>query len=103
MDAQGNVYVGDYNTHKCIEFTGAGVYVKTFDGQSSKVTLGLPTGVAVDASGNVYVADDANSRVVVFAPSGMVASQFSTVMGNGGPWLALWILRSIIRAVFVGG
>jgi hypothetical protein len=83
VDSAGNVYVGDYLAHDCVEFDSKGVYVQTFTGQSSGVSLGLVTGVAVDGSGNVYVADDSNSRIVVFDRSGQVAYQFTTSIGGG--------------------
>jgi uncharacterized protein (TIGR03437 family) len=48
---------------------------------ATKVSLNLPTGVALDGAGNVYIADHGNNRVRMVTPAGAI----STIAGNGNP------------------
>jgi DNA-binding beta-propeller fold protein YncE len=84
LDAQGDVYVGDYGANAVLKFDSTGNYAATFDGSGSSLTFGRITGVAVDANGSVYAADDDNGRIVVMNAQGSVTGQIATVPDGGG-------------------
>jgi YD repeat-containing protein len=106
FDAQGNVYVTDYEHARVVEFSSSGVFIKTFgfgvsNGESKfqvctencKTGLEgsgngqfhLPLGIAINASsGNIYVVDAGNNRMEEFSSSGAFLSVFgSTGSGPG--------------------
>lgn len=71
IDADGNLYVGDYGNNAIRKITPAGV-VSTLagsgasgaaDGTGAAATFSSPLGVASDAIGNVYVADRSNNMI----------------------------------------
>jgi len=71
IDANNNLYVGDYGNNVVRKITPAGV-VSTLagngtagyiDGVAANAEFIHPWGVAVDAQGNVYVADSGNKRI----------------------------------------
>jgi mucin-19 len=86
-DSQGNIYVGDLNTHRIRKISPAGVVTTlagsgtaTFaDGTGAGASFNGPQQVAVDREGNVYVADGNNFRIRKITPSGVV----STLAGSG--------------------
>jgi sugar lactone lactonase YvrE len=71
IDANGNLYVADENSHRIRKITPSG-FVTTLagngnegstNGAGSAAEFRYPTGVAVDNSGNVYVADKDNHKI----------------------------------------
>lgn len=81
LDAQGNLYVGDTNNHRVLEYNAPLTTDPTADhvfgqpdmdsntinnGGLSAASLHSPRGVAVDALGNLYVADHTNNRVLKY-------------------------------------
>jgi YD repeat-containing protein len=106
LDAQGNVYVTDYEHGRVVEFSATGAFIKTFgfgvtNGESKfqvctescksgvegsgNGQFHLPWGIAVNQStGNIYVVDAGNNRIEEFSSSGAFLSAFgSTGSGPG--------------------
>src|SRR6266480_1561147 len=91
VDADGNLYIANYSTHRIrkvdaatgIITTVAGNGNPSFAGEGGAATSAgvyVPTGVALDVSGNLYIADYGNQRIrKVDAASGII----TTVAGNG--------------------
>lgn len=86
-DAQGNMYVSEWDSHDIRKITPAGV-VSTLagtgtqgytDGPGAIAQFYIPAGLAVDGQGNVLVADQGNNRIRKITPAGVV----STVAGTG--------------------
>jgi uncharacterized protein (TIGR03437 family) len=102
VDAAGNVYIGDANTHRIRKVTtdgkittvaGTGKGFGDYGGDGGPATqadLNGPQGVAVDKDGNLYIADRVNSRIrkvtaatgIIATIAGVPAFAFS---GDGGP------------------
>ena len=81
VDAQGDVYIGDFRNHRVLEYdtpltsdtTADRVFGQldfthgiTNSGGLSASSLNLPAGVAVDGFGRLYVADFGNNRVLEY-------------------------------------
>jgi len=82
-DAQGNVYVADYNNNRVAVFSATGAPLRTWGIRGSAPGQFIrPYGVDVDASGRVYVADSANGRIQQFTPAGRLLRIYGT-MGTG--------------------
>jgi uncharacterized protein (TIGR03437 family) len=89
VDAGGNVYIADTDSHRIrrvapngIITTVAGNGIRGFSGDGGPATqaqLNFPTGVAVDGAGNLYIADHDNNLVRKVSALGVI----STVAGNG--------------------
>lgn len=101
VDANGNLYVADFNGHRVhridrgtnVVTPVAGVGSPGFggdDGPATSAMLDGPTGIAVDGLGNVYIADTGNHRVRrVDAETGSIVTIAGTGVGDfggdGGP------------------
>jgi len=82
----GDVYVADTRNHRIQQFTGGGVFVRTWGSLgSAEGQLAQPQGLAVSPiTGHVYVADMANDRVQCFTADGrLVTSWGGRGSGNG--------------------
>lgn len=85
-DANGNLYVTEYASHRIRKITPEGV-VTTFagssqgyaDGSGTSAQFNGPTAIAVDAQNNVYVTEYDGHRIRKITPEGVV----STVAGTG--------------------
>lgn len=84
VDSAGNLYVGDYNNSRVLEYNTPLTTDTTADlvfGQANVFTtnecnrpggvvsansLCLPAGIALDSGGNLYVADDNNNRILEY-------------------------------------
>jgi uncharacterized protein (TIGR03437 family) len=98
FDAQGNLYVADFNNTRVLKFSSplgpnaADPAASAVIGQSnfttraiplqpSNSTLAGPTGVSVDGSGSLYVAVPSDNRVLVFSTA-TIASGAQNVLGQ---------------------
>lgn len=89
LDAQGNLYIAEEDSHRVRKVTpdgmiatvaGTGTAGYNGDGrQATTAMLYTPRGLAVDGKGNLYIADLNNYRVRKVGTDGMIA----TVAGNG--------------------
>jgi len=59
IDAEGNIYVADYEASRIQKFTPNGEFITQW--RASR-----PDGITMDAAGRVYVTDDQNNRVQKF-------------------------------------
>lgn len=89
VDANGNVYVADTDSHTVRKITAAGVVTTlagaagamgNADGVGAAARFNTPKGMAADAAGNVYVADTGNHTIRKITPAGAV----TTVAGSAG-------------------
>jgi sugar lactone lactonase YvrE len=89
VDAQGSVYISDYELQTVRKVNPAGT-ITTFagtgrggfsgdGGPATSAQLRYPEGIAVDGSGNVYIADRGNGRVRKVSPAGTI----TTIAGGG--------------------
>lgn len=85
-DANGTIYLADYNNYKIRKITASGL-VSTIagsggvgtgsgnvDGNGSYAQFAGPKDLVVDASGNIYVTDAGNSSIRKITPSGDVTT-----------------------------
>ena len=95
VDSSGNVWVGDSNNNRVLEYVKGSGFVT---GQAASIVLGQvdfthsvaattatgmnsPCGVAVDSSGNVWVGDSNNNRVLEYVKgSGFVTGQAASIV-----------------------
>ncbi|NIP92794.1 MAG: hypothetical protein GWO24_04740, partial [Akkermansiaceae bacterium] len=87
VDAAGNIYLAERDTHKILridpagtvtDFAGSGV-AGFADGPGATAQFDHPVDIAIDALGNLYVADELNHRIRKVTPAGEV----STMAGSG--------------------
>jgi sugar lactone lactonase YvrE len=87
VDANGNLYVADWN-NSCIRKVTPSGLVSTFagtgiqgsqDGDRLTATFAAPSDIAMDQAGNFYVADTFNNKIRKISTEGIV----STIAGNG--------------------
>ncbi|MEI6716024.1 MAG: HYR domain-containing protein, partial [Verrucomicrobiota bacterium] len=83
VDASGNVYVADPDSHTIRKISSGGVVTTlagsvfisgSTDGTGSAASFFYPSGVVVDASGNVYVADSGNCTIRKISSAGVVTT-----------------------------
>lgn len=80
VDAQGNIYIGEYtNGNRVSKFDPTGKLITQWGerGDGDGQVYGI-TGLALDAKGNVYVADSMNVRIQIFDGNGKFLSRFDT-------------------------
>ena len=92
VDAEGNLFIVDYNNNRIREVVKATGAIMTVAGNggagyngdnivATDAALYHPVGVAIDAEGNLFIADQWNNRIrEVIKATG----QIITVAGNGG-------------------
>lgn len=89
IDADGNLYVADYNNHKIRKITPTAV-VTTFagygggssvDGIGNAVRFNFPSAVAVDSGGTVYVSETGSHRIRKITPAGAVTTIAGSSLG----------------------
>ena len=99
VDAKGNIYFSEVNSHRVrrispdgVITTVAGTGAGSFSGDGGPATqasLNIPRGVAVDAKGDLYIADSNNLRVRRVGQDGVIATFAGTgaggFSGDGGP------------------
>ncbi len=101
LDANGNLYIADWENQRVRKVTaatgiittvaGAGIYGYSGDGSAAtSAELGNPSSVAVDQAGNLYIADSANNRIrEVSAATGVISTFAGTgVAGYNGDGIA---------------
>lgn len=83
VDADGNVYVTDYDDHTIRKITASGDVTTlaglsgqagSTNGTGSAARFRNPSGVTVDASGNLFVADYWNHTIRMITPAGVVTT-----------------------------
>ncbi len=89
LDAAGNLYIADLNSHRVRKIDPAGTIITVAGngvagfagdgGQATAASLLGPWGVALDGSGNLYIAEAGGNRVRKVSPGAII----STVAGNG--------------------
>ena len=86
VDAAGNVYVGEWSSHKIRKISTSGAVTTLAggtsgfkDGTGAAARFGAIKGLAVDASGNLYAADANHHAIRKITQAGVV----TTVAGNG--------------------
>ncbi len=108
FDAQGNLWVADFNNTRVLQFAAplgpatpdpAAVNVigepnfstRGAPPQPSNATLSGPAGLAIDSAGNLYIAVPGDNRVLIFSLASTAGAQnvlgqsdFSTVTANSG-------------------
>lgn len=91
LDAAGNLYVTDANTHTLRKLTPAGVVTTVAgppqygnaDGTGAVARFDLPRGLAIGSTGNIYVSDLLNHTIRMVTPAGVV-STFAGTAGEPG-------------------
>jgi tripartite motif-containing protein 71 len=79
QDKSGNLYVSDDENYRVEVFSGAGVYESQWGGA---VTLGNPSGLAIDGSNNIYVCAD--NEIKKFSNNGTLLKLYGGLAGPNG-------------------
>jgi VCBS repeat-containing protein len=89
LDANGNLYIADLNSHRIRKVDSAGIITTVagtglfgYSGDGGPATaaqFASPIGVVVDGAGNLYIADRMNQRIRKVDNAGII----TTVAGNG--------------------
>jgi sugar lactone lactonase YvrE len=81
VDAAGNVYVTDFDSHAIRKISTSGVVTTlagssmgSADGNGASAQFAYPTGLAIDRDGNLYVADSHSLTVRKITPGGLVTT-----------------------------
>jgi sugar lactone lactonase YvrE len=103
IDADGNVYVTEFNGDRVQQFTPDGVLITTWGGTGAEPgDLAAPIDVDIDAEGFIYISEAGNSRVQKFTPTGeLVGSLGSHGQGPGEFFSALALDISPDQRVYV--
>jgi len=89
VDAFGNIYVADRDSHSIRKISTDGM-VSTFagggeagfaDGQGTTARFNQPLAIAIDATGYIYVADNNNHMIRKITPSGLVTTLAGSTKG----------------------
>ncbi len=85
-DANGNLYIAEYDNKDVRKITPAGV-VSTYAGNNGSgfpAIFAGPDGIAVDGSGNVFVSDYDSGSIIEITPTGTVSTFASGISGPAG-------------------
>jgi sugar lactone lactonase YvrE len=89
VDANGNVYVTDYNNHRIRKITAngevstfAGSTIGSDDGIGKLAKFNNPRGITIDSSGNLYVTDQGSHRIRKITSKGVVTTLAGNDAGN---------------------
>jgi DNA-binding beta-propeller fold protein YncE len=58
-----HVFITDPDGYRIMEFDQNGTLVRAWDDLASDISLGLPSGIAIDDEGHVWVTDSTNNRL----------------------------------------
>ncbi|NQT78983.1 MAG: SBBP repeat-containing protein [Candidatus Aminicenantes bacterium] len=85
VDADGNIYATDDNSHNIIKFDSNGNYITQWGsyGQGDYQFYD-PQGIATDSEGNVYVCDYSNNRIVKYDSEGTLLTEWGIQGGSDG-------------------
>jgi uncharacterized protein (TIGR03437 family) len=114
VDAQGNLFVADYNRVRKVSQSGiittvAGSGTTGYSGDGGPATtaqLNNPNALAVDGQGNLLIADSFNNRIRRVSPDGIintVAGGGTNSTGDGGPATSVELFRPLGVAVDAHG
>ncbi|RIK34938.1 MAG: hypothetical protein DCC58_21035, partial [Chloroflexi bacterium] len=82
-DADGNVYLLDYNTNSVEMYDSSGVLLNRWGQLGSGIgQFNTPLGITVDLEGDIYVADTLNHRIQKFGANGIYERQWLVVDPN---------------------
>ena len=68
VDANGNVYVADYENKRVQKFNRNGEFILSW--QIGSGTPGTPEGIGIDANGRIYITDYDRGRVEIYTANG---------------------------------
>lgn len=92
VNGSGDAYVVDTGHDRIVEYSPAGVLVRTFGSSGTgNGEFSVPTDVAIGPDGFVYVTDTGNKRVEEFTPDGTYLASYTVSNGNGFTrWAEPW-------------
>ena len=71
LDANGNIYVADFNYDRLVKYSATGAFLQNFYGSGTgNGRFNSPRVIAVDKAGNVYTDDGVNNDIVEFNSAG---------------------------------